>query len=168
MEEFPISFKKTSFKRITTLPINGNLKFFVNISHSGAFEIMESGSLVVSGIIEAVKKENSTEFEHIYTSEIIEKLNQEEFYKEFRLRRYYYKECFRGIKECDLEGNEATIEWMGKFDCFVDSIGLISLYKFSEFRRDLYLPTYLSELIIDPKIFLKAVERNQGLLSIIW
>lgn len=165
IEDFPVKFERISFHRITTLTANDNLTFFVNVAvQTGFFEIFESGSLVVTGKIRPLLGDTSVEFDNIekevnFVTPL--KLNQEDFYKECRIRKYIYKDEFQGIIECDLDGYQAKIEWKEKFDCFLDNMIQINLLQFVGLK-DLFLPTFLQNVVIDPRVFLKAVSRDKG------
>lgn len=85
----------------------GKLKFDVSITPgSGQFEVMESGTVVVKGNIQAftdavppipIKKGASQPDEPLLTAA--------EIYRELRLRGYHYGKTFQGITEARINGS---------------------------------------------------------------
>lgn len=91
----------------------GSVKFSVNILNgSGDFELMEGGSLTVSGRV-AAYDENAVDhyrLEHHHptttAAAMSDKwdLDADDFYKELRLRGYQYKDAFLGFVGADGDG----------------------------------------------------------------
>lgn len=82
------------------------MKFNINILNgSGEFELLESGSLTVSGSIKLFT-ENIAENQIEHLTMVSEKmdLNPDDFYKELRLRGYQYKDAFLGFVGANGEG----------------------------------------------------------------
>lgn len=82
------------------------VKFNINILNgSGDFELLEGGSLTVSGSI-SLFTESITENKIDHLTSISENmdLNPDDFYKELRLRGYQYKDEFLGFVEANGEG----------------------------------------------------------------
>lgn len=82
------------------------MKFNINILNgSGEFELLEGGSLTVSGSIKLFT-ENTAENQIEHLTMVSEKmdLNPDDFYKELRLRGYQYKDAFLGFFGSNGEG----------------------------------------------------------------
>lgn len=163
-ENFPVVMKTLTFPRAILLLPNTDLTFYVNIlKHTGDFEIVENNTIVAKGKIELLEyyKYNHETFEETTGSEIITKYD---FYKEINLRRYNYKDMFRCINGYDLKKNEANISWNEKYDCFLDGmlqIGIVNLLN----NRDLRVPTFVEQLVLDPVAFRNVVGCNEGKLK---
>jgi len=84
----------------------GTVKFNINVFHgSGDFELLEGGSLTVSGCIKLLNESSSeNQMEHLTTISEQMDLNSDDFYKELRLRGYQYKDEFLGFVEANGEG----------------------------------------------------------------
>ncbi|CAG9854644.1 unnamed protein product [Phyllotreta striolata] len=153
IENFPVVFENVRFLRASVLQYGENVSFLVNIMRSsGYFEIFESGSVVCSGKILTVK-DISAEFSGAEdvsepTKNGSPVLKTEDVYKEFRLRKYHYKDMFRGIVEVDLSGSKAILEWKGNFTAFMDTMLQASIM--GNTSRKLYLPSFLLKVVIDP------------------
>ena len=86
----------------------GQVKFEVSVcAGSGQFEVLESGSLVVSGVVSMpsdpvlqipVCETTETDSEHLIA------LTAGDVYKELRLRGYDYGPTFQGIHSANNEG----------------------------------------------------------------
>ena len=87
---------------------SGKVKFEVSVcAGSGQFEVLESGSLVVSGLVSVpndpvlqipVCKITETDSEHLIA------LTARDVYKELRLRGYDYGPTFQGIHSANNTG----------------------------------------------------------------
>lgn len=83
-----------------------NVKFNINILNgSGEFELLEGGSLTVTGSVKLLN-ENNAEIQIEHPSMVSENmiLKPDDFYKELRLRGYQYKDAFLGFIEANGEG----------------------------------------------------------------
>lgn len=82
------------------------VKFNINILNgSGEFELLEAGSLTVSGRVKLFTEstvENQFEHHSIISEQM--DLNPDDFYKELRLRGYQYNGAFLGFVEANCEG----------------------------------------------------------------
>lgn len=157
----PVVIEKVSFKRATMLIPETDLIFYVSIlKQTGNFEISESGSVLVTGSIKKLEN-SSTYFEDFQEEEssgsII--LTKMEFYKELLLKRYNYQNLFRRIKTYDVIKQKLEIEWSGKFDSFLDCMLQINVLRLCN-NFDMFLPTYLEKLVIDPTIFLNNISNG--------
>ncbi|KAF6202923.1 hypothetical protein GE061_003330 [Apolygus lucorum] len=161
LEEVPIVMKDITILRATIMPKEGSVKFHVNIfDGSGAFELTESGSPVVTG--------------HIFLSEGIDKdgtqglqvpaplpssaktdpkssslsLKKGEVYRDFRLRGYDYGGVFQGVRETDNYGTNGKLEWVNNWISFMDTMLQFSLIGLN--TRELYVPTRILKVVVDP------------------
>lgn len=84
-----VVFENVRFERATNMSKDGKVDFLVSIMKgSGYFEILESGTCVVSGRISSQKSHNN---QTINTENIQEyEMDQTDIYKELRLRGYNY------------------------------------------------------------------------------
>lgn len=164
MNEMPIIMENVIFKRATVLPSSGEVKFIVTIAkQSGNFEIYEGGSVVVTGNIKT-SRDISSEFVEVAEpstpSNDYLPLTKDDMYKECHLRRYTYTGYFQGITEADVYGTRGRLEWKEKFDSFLDTMLHLSIL--TEHSRDLILPTYIQQVVIDPQSHLKLVNESKG------
>lgn len=133
-EEVPVVFQNLKFLRPTVLNSEGtyksqnnylsikfkfsfwyvgSVKFNINILNgSGDFELLEGGSLTVSGNIRLFT-ENIVENQIEHLSIISEKMEiyPDDFYKELRLRGYQYKDEFLGFVEANSDGEFWNLYW---------------------------------------------------------
>lgn len=118
IEDVSVIFKNVTFNRATVLVPNQQTRFYVNILiKTGNFEIFESGVLVSTGNIKLLNN-FETEYEDAgehFKSNMIKK---HDFYKQFKLKGYNYKDIFRGVMKFDLNNNEGSVQWKEKFDFF--------------------------------------------------
>lgn len=162
--EVPIVIENLSFKRMTVIPRDDDVTFFINIVRkSGIFEIYESGSLVASGIIRA-KEDAPAEFDCLNTKISFNDanlvLNRNDFYKQFMLKGQIFADSFKGILKSDIMGSKAVIEWTGNFPCFLENIlQLGSIYMIN--CRELMLASSIQKIVIDPELFLKEAETQK-------
>lgn len=162
VKEFPVVFERFSLKKFTMLHPKEDVQLLISIlPRVGSFEIIEGGWSVVTGTIRPLEKAKQ-DFEEEFTyhkNSIV--LNQEDFYKECYLRKCRLQDYFQGIGETDLEGQKAKIRWKGKFDCFLDSMLQMRILKFPN-KHNIFYPTFIREIVIDPKLFLEAAEADTG------
>ncbi|VVC42234.1 Acyl transferase/acyl hydrolase/lysophospholipase,Ketoacyl-synthetase, C- [Cinara cedri] len=157
-EDVPVVFQNIRFLRPTLLNTENIVKFNINIlKGSGEFELLVEESVTVSGIISLFTK-NITEYQIEHPIIISEKmvLNSDDFYKELRLRGYQYKDAFLGFVESNIEGSKGKITWTGNWVSYIDTLLQFELISIKS--RDLYLPTYIKEVIIDPIYHKKVTE----------
>jgi len=84
----------------------GSVLFNINILNgSGEFELLEGGSITVSGSVKLLTESAAeNQIEHLTTISEQMDLNSDDFYKELRLRGYQYKDEFLGFVEANDEG----------------------------------------------------------------
>lgn len=152
------------FKRATVLPPSTEVQFLVNImKQSGHFEIFEGGSVVTTGTIYTMR-DVSTAYCDANCPQVSKDdylpLSSVDIYKECHLRRYLYEGYFLGLKECDVRGLRGKIKWQGNFTAFMDT--MLHLTIVAETKRDLFLPTAIEKVVIDPQKHLKLITEDQG------
>ncbi|WAR19700.1 FAS-like protein [Mya arenaria] len=105
-DEMSVEFRDVTFHRATFLQQNGKLQFEVSLMKgTGAFEILEGGSVVCTGNVI-----QGPQFTSLFNTPEIKsrlELSQVDIYKEFRLRGYEYGPAFQGIVATDLKGQYA-------------------------------------------------------------
>ncbi|XP_065226660.1 fatty acid synthase-like [Planococcus citri] len=164
-EEFPVLIENAQFLRATIMPKEGTVKFAVNIfDGTGEFEICESGSVAVKGIIrvpEDVNKETLS-LPEPYVPEGLS-LNSPDIYKELSLRGYDYSGIFRGIKTSDNYGVSGKLEFNGNYVSFMDTMLQFGILGIN--TRELYLPTRLQRILINPlkqKEIAESLSQEEG------
>lgn len=126
---------------------------------SGEFEICEGGSVAVSGKIfvpENVEKEllNLPKLQVKDEPDVLP-LNAADVYKELRLRGYDYEGLFRGVVEADNRGVNGKLKWENNWISFIDTMLQFSIL--GQNTRELYLPTRLQKIVINPKFHVEQV-----------
>ncbi|XP_060865504.1 fatty acid synthase-like [Metopolophium dirhodum] len=161
-EDVPVIFQNIKFVKPTVLNSEGTVKFNINIFHgSGDFELLEGGSITVSGCVKLLT-ENSAEnqMEHLTTISEQMDLNSDDFYKELRLRGYQYKDEFLGFVEANGEGSKGKVAWTGNWVSYIDTLLQFELISIK--TRELRLPTYIKEVIIDPLYHKQVVKGSSN------
>ncbi|XP_050531344.1 fatty acid synthase-like [Daktulosphaira vitifoliae] len=159
-EDVPVVFQNLKFLRPTVLNHDTIVKFEINIlNSSGDFELLEGGSLTVSGNIR-LSNESTYENKLQHISSVSEKmdLKPDDFYKELRLRGYQYKDDFLGFIEANIEGSKGKVAWTGNWVSYIDT--LLQFELISKKSRKLRLPTYIKEVVIDPLYFKSMNEKS--------
>ncbi|GAB1860823.1 Fatty acid synthase [Camponotus japonicus] len=163
----PIIFRDINFIRAIHLS-NNITKLTISIQKdSGKFEVTEGGSVVVTGkvhvasnpkqemILNNLLSEDDEEEEHMTVRDI---------YKELKLRGYQYSGWFRGLKSASISCNKGHIAWGNNWVTFMDT--MLQLYILGYDTRDLYVPTSIQELMINPalhtsKLKYKVTEKDK-------
>lgn len=171
-EDMPVIIENVNFLRATIMPKEGTVKFLINIfDGTGEFELCENGSVAVSGRIrlpEDIKKEqlDLPELTPAVSSEMLE-LNASDVYKDLRLRGYDYGGIFKGIKQSDNKGLTGKLEWIGNWISFMDTMLQFSILGIN--TRELYLPTRMQRIAIDPlkhKQFIEGLTPENNLIPV--
>uniref|UniRef100_A0A6P7F9W8 oleoyl-[acyl-carrier-protein] hydrolase n=1 Tax=Diabrotica virgifera virgifera TaxID=50390 RepID=A0A6P7F9W8_DIAVI len=156
------------FKRATIVTDGEGVTFNITVmKQSGYFEIFESGAVVCTGYVR-VPKDVSSEFKEkdglkVSNSQEIT-LEEHDIYQECQLRRYMYKNYFRGLTECDLSGRNGRVQWKGKFGSFFDTMLHITIIGMCS--RDSLLPTSIRQITVDPIKHMEMVDKNKEELPI--
>lgn len=129
---------------------------------TGAFELREGGSLVVSGKIRVPENIDKETIELWTTSNIDSRfpLYKEDIYKELLMKGYEYNGLFRGIVKSDNEVNQGGILWQDKWIVFIDTV--LQFTMIDKNTRELSLPTRLQKIIIDPIAQMKALQSSDS------
>lgn len=162
-EDTPVIFENVQFHRATIMPKEGSVKFLINIfDGTGEFELCESGSAAVTGRIrepEDVDKEHLPLVPIQPPQENYLPLSTADVYKDLRLRGYDYSGVFRGVKQTDNKGIAGELEWIGNWITFIDTMLQFSIL--GRNTRELYLPTRMQRVLIDPRKHRQVVESVQ-------
>lgn len=166
-DRLPVVMENVVFHRATILPKDGSIKFGLNFfDGTGKFEICEGGSLAVSGTI---KVPENIEMEELpldsisYDKKAGILLERGDVYKELRLRGYDYGGLFRGINKTDSRANAGELEWADNWISFMDTMLQFSIL--GKDLRELYLPTRIERVIINPLKHLEMLEKTKDNLS---
>lgn len=166
LEETPVVFENVTFHQATILPRTGTVPLEVRLLEaSHAFEVSDSGNLIVSGKVYQWEDPDSKLFDHPEVpipaeSESVSRLTQGEVYKELRLRGYDYGPHFQGVYEATLEGEQGKLLWKDNWVTFMDTMLQISILGFS--KQSLQLPTRVTAIYIDPATHLQKVYMLEG------
>ncbi|KAG7205432.1 hypothetical protein KM043_007425 [Ampulex compressa] len=160
-ESMPVVFEDVQFHRATIMTKDNTVKFLVNIFEgTGEFEVCENGSTVTTGRIS--QPENiGMSFTDIPAPivkserELLE-LTTNDVYKDLRLRGYEYSGIFQGIKSSDNRGRSGKLAWCGNWVSYIDTMLQFSLLGTG--KKDLYLPTRLQYMAINPSLHKKVAE----------
>uniref|UniRef100_A0A1B6DTB3 Fatty acid synthase n=1 Tax=Clastoptera arizonana TaxID=38151 RepID=A0A1B6DTB3_9HEMI len=159
-EDTPVILEDVQFHRATIMPKDGSVKFLINIfDGSGQFELCEGGSVAVSGRIrtpEQIDKEQLSLPPQQPSTENLLSLTSSDIYKDLRLRGYDYSGIFRGVKNADNRGKSGELEWIGNWISFIDTMLQFSILGIN--TRELYLPTRMQRVCINPKKHLQFIE----------
>ncbi|XP_044740687.1 fatty acid synthase-like [Chrysoperla carnea] len=172
IENVAVEFEDVQFLRATNISKNNTITFTVMIQKgTGNFEILESGSVVVTGRIKRIPhKPNKLlqlpEVKPVINDDDKLPLNSRDVYKELRLRGYNYQDDFKGIISTDNSCCVGQIEWKpGNWIPFMDNMLQIQILQ--EDARFLYVPTSIQKLTIYPQDhFLYIQEHEDGKSSI--
>ncbi|VVC37697.1 Acyl transferase/acyl hydrolase/lysophospholipase,Acyl transferase,GroES- [Cinara cedri] len=165
-EDIPVIFQNLKFLKPTVLNTESSVKFNINILNgSSEFELLEGNSLTVSGSIN-LYNENIREYQNEHLTIISEKmdLNPDDFYKELRLRGYQHKDDFLGFVEANCEGSKGKVAWTGNWVSYIDNLLQFELISIKS--RELRLPTYIKEIIIDPVYHKQVIEASLNLKEV--
>ncbi|XP_047538487.1 fatty acid synthase-like isoform X2 [Vanessa atalanta] len=160
--EVSVVFEDIRFQRATNIPKKGDIEFIVMIqSGSGHFEVVESGTSIVTGRIFA-KKNVGQDYrvlpvEPEATGPNAKHLLTKEFYKELRLRGYQYRGLFRGVIGCNVEFTRGRLAWNDNWVTFIDC--MMQMRIIGEDTRRLYVPTRIEKLCIDSDMHYDAISK---------
>lgn len=167
VEQMPITFENVEIHRATILAIKQQIptkqiEFCVRIvPKTGVFELFEGENVIVTGrvaIHESIAKlEQLKMLVHQHLTQLSERkrlvdlFEQEEIYRELRMRGYEYNGEFQPILRADMEGTCGELLWTGKWIPFLDA--LFQLNTLSQKRvvgGGLVFPTRIRMIKIDP------------------
>ncbi|XP_014215720.1 fatty acid synthase [Copidosoma floridanum] len=160
-EKLPVVLEDVSFHRATIMPKEGPVKFLINIfDGSGEFELSEANSVAVTGKIRApenVEKELlCLQPPSVSNEPALFELKKADVYKDLRLRGYDYTGVFQGVVGADNRAAVGKLAWAGNWISFIDTMLQFSIL--GKNTRDLYLPTRLQKIVIDPLAHAQLLE----------
>lgn len=164
-EDVPVVLENLRFERLTTLPPDGDVVFYVNIvKKSGKFEIYESGSIVCSGSIKQ-KNDVPSEFEIFNDSFDVSLenlvLKRNDVYRFFNSKGQIFGNQFKAIIECNVDGSQAKVEWKNSFICFMENMLQLSALAIPNYTGFIFTAT-IKKIVIDPIRFFKETLKTRG------
>ncbi|XP_049870281.1 fatty acid synthase-like [Pectinophora gossypiella] len=155
--EVSVVFEDVYFQRATNMPKDGTVEFTVVIHKgSGKFEITENGTPVVTGRIYE-KNRVGQEFRALPPESkedtavsVSKRMNNKDFYKELSLRGYQYSGLFRGVIECEVDGQYGRLLWDNNWVSFLDTMLQVKIVAHDS--RSLYVPTRIEKISIDVEV----------------
>ncbi|XP_030556630.1 fatty acid synthase [Drosophila novamexicana] len=165
----PVVFEDVVFHRATILglDVGSAVRLAVNyFQGSGTFEICEGSSLVASGKIKLVAnvQELQLNLPGLPGSAGVAKLCTKDVYKELRLRGYDYGGIFQGIVDVDNSGVAGRLLWADNWISFMDT--MLQFRILSNSMRELYVPTGIERVVIDPVKHLELAKQQQQKLPV--
>nr|XP_033193891.1 fatty acid synthase [Bombus vancouverensis nearcticus] len=159
-EKLPITFENVKFQRATIMPMDGTVKFSINIFlGTGDFEICESGSVVVTGTVSVPENVDKMLLNIpapiVKNESTVVELKTADVYKELRLRGYNYTGTFQGIKIVHNGGVSGRLLW-NDWISFMDTMLQFSILE--KDCRGLYVPVRVQYVAINPTAHLELVE----------
>lgn len=144
-----ILFENLKFLRATTLVEDTPVQLRINIHRdSGNFEITENSSAVVSGTVKATRSPESVTSLDDPSATSMPHLKSNDFYKELRLRGFFYDGAFRVVQSARADGRESIFEWKNdNWVAFMDA--MLQVIILSKDSRSLQLPTEIREVKIN-------------------
>uniref|UniRef100_A0A1I8NSS5 Fatty acid synthase n=1 Tax=Stomoxys calcitrans TaxID=35570 RepID=A0A1I8NSS5_STOCA len=159
-EKCPVVMENVVFHRATILNKDAVVKFGINFfDGTGNFEICEGGTLAVSGKITLPENIEQEELPlHPLTPNTqVKELSTNDCYKELRLRGYDYGGIFRGIVKSDTYSSTGSLQWVDNWVSYTDTMLQFSIL--SKNLRELYLPTRIEKVVINPQKHLQEVAK---------
>jgi hypothetical protein len=164
VEQMPIQFENVEIHRATILAIKQQvptkqIEFLVRIvPKTGMFELVEGENVIVTGRVcvhESINKIEQLKMlvhQHLThlneRKRVVDLLEQEEIYRELKMRGYEYNGEFQPILRADMEGTCGEVMWTGKWIPFLDA--MLQLNTLGCEKRGLLLPTRIRSIKIDP------------------
>ncbi|XP_039304084.1 fatty acid synthase [Solenopsis invicta] len=161
----PIIFQDISFIRATHLLKDKSTNLTITIQKDGKFEITEGESVVVTGTV----NETLNPEKEMTSTDILSDNNKEEhmtardIYKKLKLRGYQYSGFFRGLYSATVTGNKGHITWKSNWTTFMDT--MLQMHIMGNNDRNLYVPTSIQKLIINPKLHAWKLQDNKYVVN---
>lgn len=155
-----VEFENVQFHGDTILQPDFNFELTVMIHYgNGSFEVSDSSNSIVTGVVRVLDdtRELLTEPFPIDISEY-QTLNQEDFYKEMRLRGYNNKDEFQSVVTVRSDGITGTVRWNNNWVLFMQA--MLQTIVLKEITRSLLLPLRIQKVRILPK---KHFQQSQEL-----
>lgn len=147
-----VEFEDVRYLRATAINDDQEIDLSISIHGSGQFEISESSTTVVTGIVrkmEGTSNDNLPSVNSTDPSSAQEPtvLKSKDFYKELRLRGYHYNGLFNSVEEASFDVSQAKIKWHGNWTALMDC--MLQLNILAKDSRSLYLPTRIRKIRIN-------------------
>jgi len=126
----------------------------------GKFEITEGDSIVVTGTVyETLNPEQEmVPTDLLSANSEDENMTARDIYKELKLRGYQYKDFFRGLKSASISGTQGHVIWKNNWESFMDA--MLHLINIRYDTRELYIPTSIQKLVINPKLHASKLQES--------
>nr|XP_022917895.1 fatty acid synthase-like [Onthophagus taurus] len=162
-------FEDIKYLQMSSIPTNGILKLTVMFdSESKEFQIFEGGTLLVSGKCYPLTQENSITSRPIYKEETVmtfqTEIDENEVYKELKLKGYSCGKQFRGIKKYNYLTNTAMISWTGNWLTFLDNILQVQII--TNNTRNVFIPTSINRIVINGNCHLEEAIELKGIVPV--
>ncbi|EAT46623.1 AAEL002228-PA [Aedes aegypti] len=158
LEDFAIEFEDVRFLRATNITKGQTIRFRVAVEEvSGFFEVIEGDTIVVTGFARQWNDSVQESFREERSSVAV--LRTKDFYKELRLRGYYYSDQFKSVLESKADGSLAKIQWKGNWVPFLDCLLQVGIIATDS--RQLMVPTAIEKLSVSPRAHMEMIERNE-------
>ncbi|KAH8306772.1 hypothetical protein KR044_013278 [Drosophila immigrans] len=169
----PVVFEDVVFHRATILGLTAAsaVKLTINFFQGKSdFEICEGNILVTSGKIQLVDSQQP-HLEQLNLPELpgsagVIKLYAKDVYKELRLRGYDYSGLFQGIVSTDVQAVAGQLLWSDNWISFMDT--MLQFRILNNDFRDLYVPTGIERMLIDPLKHLELMKHHQQKPPVFW
>lgn len=153
-----VKFENIHFLRATALNSDVDVELTTMIHYgNGSFEVSEGTASIVTGRILAVEKPTALTKLPSAPPSAYPLLNQEDFYKELRLRGYHHSKAFQSVRSVSSEGHFGRIAWDQNWVSFMDSI--LQIVLLNKDTRSLLLPTRIQQLRINPRDHMAQFEQ---------
>lgn len=165
-----IEFEDVNLRRATALNPSVPVNLLIIIHNiGGKFTIYENETVVVEGIVRHVKNAKPiSDLKKYYVESNSPTLNQNDFYKELRLRGYKYTDLFRSVQEYRTDGTYSRVKWTeDKWPAFMDC--LLQTLIMQTDSRQLLLPTRIRKIRINPSDHfekLKALDADNPVFQV--
>nr|XP_027194954.1 fatty acid synthase-like [Dermatophagoides pteronyssinus] len=161
----PVHFENIRIHRPTFLNEIKPVKFIVQIIDvTGEFVLCENNILVCKGHVFARLNHNQSEFLRHQNDDELESeidcesmLNNNEIYKELRVRGYDYGPAFQGLIKAKGDGKNGRLKWTGQWISFVDSALHLALLSMP--IRSLFIPVQINSFKCDPIILFDSIRK---------
>lgn len=159
LEEQAVVLHDIQLMRATMLAKNQDVFVSINIQRgTGRFEILEGTSTIATGY---VYNGNNTKMTEIPTPEDNDEaviINEDEFFDEMRIRGYFHRGMFRGVKQIRDDCLTAKVKWNQNWITFMDSMTFCDVS--TSGKRELLVPTDIRKMVINPKLHFQTIEKD--------
>lgn len=158
ISDFNVEFRNIRFHKATLLSWDIPVQLSILIHMSGNFEVIDGGTLVVTGTVKHKSKQppiSKLPAKARNMKTII--LNRDEIYRELQLQGYKCSNAFRGLSSFCIN-NLGTIQWQSYWDAFMDA--MVQTLLLTRNSREMQLTTAIH------KITINAVEHSKWIASV--